>query len=625
MCGIAGIFNIDGRGSVAHAAVKRMADSMVHRGPDDEGVFVSGPVGLGHRRLSIIDIKSGHQPMSNEDDSVWIVFNGEIYNHEDIRPVLEARGHVYWTHSDTESIIHAYEEFGDDFETHLTGMFAFAIWDARRRRLVLSRDRLGIKPVYYTVHRNQLIFASEIKAILTVEGIDRRVDQDALDAFLSLRYVPGPKTMFQGIFKLQPGHTLTVEDGRVTIRPYWDLNFAEEPRDERHAFDELEALIFDVCRSHLMSEVPYGVFLSGGVDSSSIVAVLKEILKDRVMTFTVGYEQAAGINEFDYASIVGRHADTVHHEMILPSKDFADWIPQLVWHLDEPVGDAACVPLYFLARYAKERATVLHSGEGADEIFAGYSIYKKMDAINRLQAGPLFFLARATSGGLAPLAGQGKVARYLRLLGLPLEERYRGVSGHFMEGMKKGLVKPGALPNAEGHAFLTETFGGYYNRVKSAKNLNKMLFVDTKTWLPDDLLVKADKMTMAASVELRVPFLDHRLVEFAARLPVSYKIRNGQTKYLLKKAMERHLPPSVIYRSKKGFPVPVANWFRNGLYGIATEMLLNPQSAVSTYLQPVSVRRILEQHKAGNRDFSDELWGLLVLENWFRVFRVQPS
>lgn len=623
MCGIAGIFNIDGRGSVANEVVKRMADSMVHRGPDDEGFFLDGPVGLGHRRLSIIDVKSGHQPMFNEDGSIVIVFNGEIYNHQDLRAELEPKGHTYRTNSDTESILHAYEEFDYDFETRLTGMFAFALWDARRRRLVLSRDRLGIKPLYYTVHRNRLIFASEIKAILTVEGIERRVDQAALDAFLSLRYVPGPKTMFQGIFKLQPGHTLTVQDGRVAIRPYWDLEFAEEPRDERRALDELEALLIDVCRSHLMSEVPYGVFLSGGVDSSGVVAVLKEILKERVMTFTVGYEQAAGINEFDYAGIVGRHAETLHHELILPAKDFADWIPQLVWHLDEPVGDAACVPLFFLARYAKERATVLHSGEGADEIFAGYSIYKKMEMINHLQSGPFFSLVRAISQGLEPLAGKGKIARYLRLVGRPLEERYRGVSGHFMEGVKPDLVRTGALPDAENHAFLDETFGGYYNRVKTAGSLNRMLFVDTKTWLPDDLLVKADKMTMAASVELRVPFLDHRLVEFAARLPVSYKVRGGETKYLLKKAMERFLPNEVIYRRKKGFPVPLAAWFRNGLYDLASEVLLNPASALGMFLDPACIRKMLERHKAGNFDFSNELWGLLVLEYWFQTFRVQ--
>src|SRR6266571_1767878 len=265
MCGIAGIFNYLDDARVDPLPLKRMADSMIHRGPDDEGFFIAGPIGLGHRRLSIIDLAGGHQPMSNEDETIWIVFNGEIYNHEELRPVLEAKGHVYRTNCDTESIVHAYETFGDDFESHLTGMFAFALWDAPRRRLVLSRDRLGIKPLYYTVHRERLIFASEIKAILTVEGIERRMNEDVLDAFMSLRYVPGPHTMFKGIFKLQPGHRLTVQDGRIQIKPYWDLSFSEEPRTERQALDELEILLRDVCRSHLMSDVPYGVFLSGGV------------------------------------------------------------------------------------------------------------------------------------------------------------------------------------------------------------------------------------------------------------------------------------------------------------------------------------------------------------------------
>jgi len=623
MCGIAGIFNYRDSAPVDRFQLKRMGDSMVHRGPDDEGFFLSGPLGFAHRRLSIIDIKSGHQPMFNEDHSIVIVFNGEIYNHQELRAELEPKGHTYRTNSDTESIIHAYEEFGDDFETHLTGMFGFALWDAPRRRLVLSRDRLGIKPLYYTVHRDRLIFASEIKAILEVEGIERRIDYDALDAYLSLRYVPGPKTMFRDIFKLQPGHTLVVQSGRIEVRPYWDVTFSEEPRDERRVMEEFETLLFEVCRSHLMSEVPYGVFLSGGVDSSSIAAVLRAILKDRVTTFTVGYDQAEGINEFDYARMVSQHVGTRHHELALPTKDFADWIPRLVWHLDEPVGDPACIPLYFLARYAKERATVLHSGEGADEILAGYSIYKKMEVINRFCGGPLFPLGQVVGRGLAPLCGKGKLARYLRLFAQPLDERYRGVSGHFLSGFKHELIKGGVLPDPGGSSLLAETFRGYYNRVEAARNLNKMLYVDTHTWLPDDLLVKADKMTMAASVELRVPFLDHRLVEFAARLPVSYKFRGGETKYLLKKVMERYLPPEVIYRSKKGFPVPIAQWFRNGLHELASDTLLSPHAKVGAYLSRDCIGKMLLWHKSERSDLSDELWGLLVLEYWLQTFRVQ--
>lgn len=623
MCGIAGIYHYRDSRPVDVDQLKRMAQTMVHRGPDDEGFFASGPIGLAHRRLSIIDLEGGHQPMFNEDGSIALVFNGEIYNHEDLRRGLEAKGHAYRTHSDTESIVHAYEEYGDDFERHLTGMFGLAIWDAPRRQLVLSRDRLGIKPLYYTVQRDRFIFASEIKAILEVEEVERRVDPDALDAYLSLRYVPGPRTMFKGIFKLQPGHTLTVHEGRVSVRRYWDLEFSEEPRDEERALEEFEALLFEVCRDHLMSEVPYGVFLSGGVDSSAVVAVLRKILKEDVATFTVGYEHADGINEFEYARLLSPLEEASHHELTLTARDVADWIPKLVWHLDEPVGDPACIPLYFLARYTKPWATVLHSGEGADEILAGYSIYKKMDALNRLQSGPLSPLPRVLSRGLAPLVGQGKVARYLRMLEQPLEDRYRGVSGHFMNGFKPALLGGVARWRVTPGRLVAETFEEYFNRVRSTHDLNRMLYVDTKTWLPEDLLVKADKMTMAASVELRVPFLDHRLVEFAARLPVSYKLRGGTSKYLLKKLMEKYLPRQVIHRSKKGFPVPVADWFRTGLEDVAREILTSPRSGVSRFLDQVCIQDMLELHKAGTADLSTELWGLVVLEYWFREFNVQ--
>ena len=624
MCGIAGIYNYRDSQPVDPAQLKQMADVMAHRGPDDEGFFSFGPVGLAHRRLSIIDVKGGHQPMFNEDSSIVLVFNGEIYNHRDLRAALEPKGHVFRTRSDTESIIHAYEEYGDDFEAQLTGMFAFALWDGPRRRLVLSRDRLGIKPLYYTVQRGQLIFASEIKAILTVPGVERRVDLDALDAFLSLRYVPGPKTMFKGIFKLQPGHTLTAQGDRIAVRQYWDLAYSEEPRDESRVLEELEGLLFEVCQSHLMTEVPYGVFLSGGVDSSSVVAILREILKEPVATFTVGYHQADGINEFDYARCLSRHAETDHRELTLLAKDFADWIPRLVWHLDEPVGDPACIPLYFLARYAKEWATVLHSGEGADEIFAGYPIYKRMEVLNRLQASAMLPMARVLSRGLVPLCRGNKLAPYLRAVGEPLEARYRGVSGHFLNGRKGQLLQGSAGPVLGAEAFLTDTYGGYYDRVRTAAALNRMLYVDTKTWLPDDLLIKADKMTMAASVELRVPFLDHRLVEFAARLPISFKLRGGETKYLLKKAMARYLPRDVIYRTKKGFPVPVADWLRNGLYDLTASMLLSPQSKAGAYLSTDYIGKMLKWHTSGRVDLSNELWGLLVLENWFQIFKVQP-
>ena len=623
MCGIAGIYNYRDSCPVDLSRLKGMAAVQVHRGPDDEGFYAHGPVGLAHRRLSIIDREGGHQPMFNGDGSVAIVFNGEIYNHMELRRDLEPKGHVFRTRSDTESIIHAYEGYGDVFQRRLTGMFAFALWDSRRRRLVLSRDRLGIKPLYYAFNRGQIIFASEIKALLTMEGVEPRVNPDSLEAYLNLRYVPGPLTMFKDIFKLQPGHTMTVENGQVSIRSYWDIEFGEQPRNEQQAADEFEALLHDVCRSHLMSEVPYGVLLSGGVDSSAILAVLRSVLKEGVTTFTVGYKGSETVSEFNYARLVSSPQDGWHHELELHAEDFAAWIPKLVWHLDEPVGDPACIPLYFLARYAKSHATVLHSGEGADEILAGYSIYNKMQMMSRLQSSLLSPLVRAVGQGMEWFDGHSKSVHYLRLLSQPLEGRYRGVSGHFMNGYRDALVRGSSLCLKPDGTYWTNTFADYFGRVKTACDLNRMLYVDMKAWLPDDLLVKADKMTMAASVELRVPFLDHRLVEFAARLPATYKLRGGQSKYLLRKVMKRYLPRQVIHRTKMGFPVPVAAWLQNGLYSLASEVLLNPHNALSRYFNLDQIRNMLLLHRSRQVNLGDELWGLLVLEYWFQEFKVQ--
>lgn len=623
MCGIAGIFNYRETAGIDPTVIRQMAGTMVHRGPDDEGFYLTPRVGLGHRRLSIIDRAGGHQPMANEDSTIWIVFNGEIYNHQELRKELQAKGHTYRTQSDTESIIHAYEEFGDVFELHLTGMFAFALWDEPRGRLVLSRDRLGIKPLYYTVQHGRLIFASEIKAILSVPNIERRVDQESLNTYLSLRYVPGPKTMFKDIFKLQPGHTLVAEKGRIATKCYWDLQFSEHQRQESDVVDELDSLLRDVCRSHLMSEVPYGVFLSGGLDSASVVAVMKGFLAERLTTFTVGYDDDTGVSEFGYARMVSDHIMTAHHDVLLKAQDFADWIPHLVWHLDEPVGDPASIPLFFLARFAKTHATVLHSGEGADEIFAGYYIYKKMEMINKLQASVVSRAVKKLSGSVAVLAGSTKIGHYLRQLEQPLEARYRGVSRYFLNGSKAELIKREAFTDVAAESAVDEIFTRYYGRVSNQRSLNRMLYVDSKTWLPDDLLIKADKMTMAASVELRVPFLDHRLVEFAAGLPVELKLREGETKYVLKKLMERYLPAKVIYRVKQGFPVPIAQWFRNGLSALANEVLLSPGNVSAAYVNQSYIASLLKMHQVGKCDFSNELWGLLVLEYWFRTFRVQ--
>src|SRR5438552_6015573 len=482
MCGIAGIFNYRDPSPIDGFQVRRLAEAIVHRGPDDEGFYISGPVGLAHRRLSIIDLKTGHQPMFNEDGSVVIVFNGEIYNHEELRRYLEAKGHTFKTRSDTEAIIHAFEEYGSDFERQLTGMFGFALWDERRRMLVLSRDRLGIKPLYYTDYGDRLIFASEIKAILAVPGIERRVDLDALESYLTVRYVPGPKTMFKDIYKLQPGHTLTVRDGKLKIHSYWDLNYTEEPRSENELGEELKGLLVEVCRSHLMTEVPYGVLLSGGLDSSTIVAVLRSLLNDRLATFTIGYENADHVNEFTYARKVSEHAQTWHREVSLPAKQFSDWIPKLVWHLDEPVGDPACVPLYFVAQYAKQYATVLHSGEGADELFAGYSIYQKMLTIEGVRANPFFPIIKLLSNAILPWSGTMKGSAYLRVLQQPLQQRYHGVSGHHIPHYLNSICNPDFLAR-KSSGYLSETYNSYYKRDGDQTNLTQMLYVDTQMWL----------------------------------------------------------------------------------------------------------------------------------------------
>lgn len=622
MCGIAGILNLDGKPLADEARLHRMGDSIAHRGPDGHGYFRGGAVGLAHRRLSIIDVSSGAQPMFNEDSSIVVVFNGEIYNHLELRSVLESRGHIFRTHSDTEVILHAYEEYGLAFPTFLTGMFAIALWDMNQRRLVLTRDRVGIKPLYYTVHDGQLLFASEIKSLLTERDVARCIDYESLQAYLRVRYVPAPKTMFRGIFKLMPGHQMVVQQGHMRTEQYWDLTFLDESLGERQCLDDLEKLFAEVCRQHLMSEVPFGVFLSGGLDSSAVVATMRKLLNTDPMTFTVGYSGSDGINEFDYSRLVSQHVGTVHHEVVLSPQQFSAWIPTLTWHLDEPVGDSACVPLFFLAQQARGHATVLHSGEGADEILGGYSIYKKMLLLSRLHSSPIGVVAGVLNGVGRGHPFGGKVGRYIRHMAMPLQDRYRGVSSLFLDGIKTGVVNQDLRIIPSQNSFLEETFRGYFQRVKSTTELNQMLYVDTKTWLPDDLLVKADKMTMAASIELRVPFLDHRMIEFAAKLPMALKIRNGETKYLLKKVMEPYLPHEVIYRPKKGFPVPIRQWFQQGLAQMAQDLVLDKRSTVSKFIDLRAAENMLRMHQAGQIDASDELWSLVVLEQWCRTFEV---
>jgi asparagine synthase (glutamine-hydrolysing) len=617
MCGICGIVTLASGMAVERDDVLAMRDVMVHRGPDDAGIFVEHNVGLGHRRLSIIDLSTGHQPMTNEDGSVVIVFNGELYNYLGLRDQLIGKGHVFATHSDTEVIVHAYEQYGENCLEYFRGMFAFAIWDSKNRQLFIARDRLGKKPLYYGQWGGTFLFASEIKGIFAHPAAQRELDAEALDLYFGFRYVPGPRTMFKGIAKLQPGHFLKISDNVVRTSEYWDFNGIQTRQiAQETAEEEFVELLKESIRLRLMSDVPLGVFLSGGVDSSVVVALMSELVAEPIKTFSVGYTGDTKENEFEYARMVSNIFRTEHHEFRLTADDFLGFLPKLAWHLDEPIADASTIPLFFISQLAKEHVTVVLSGEGADELLGGYYTYKKMLLLESLHSLPGSGLLGSVSALAGRLLGNRKVERYANLLRLPLEQRYTGVSRVFTEVERKRLYK--ALSGIMPHT-LADVVAPYYERVKNRQPLDRMLYLDTKVWLPDDLLMKADKMTMATSMELRVPFLDHVLVEYAASLPASCKIKGNETKYLLKHAMESRLPKELLYRTKKGFPVPISRWLREKADGVR-EVLLDSGSACRAFFEPSFLEQIIQEHEQTQNDMSDLLWPFLVFEYWHKAY-----
>ena len=619
MCGIAGWVERDPRQEVDRELLQQMTDLIYHRGPDAGGLFTEPGIGLGHRRLSIIDRAGGQQPMTNEDGSVWIVFNGEIYNFLELRPELIHRGHRFATRSDTEVILHAYEEFGPDCVRMLRGMFAFAIWDRAKRQLLLARDRLGKKPLYYTRREGALLFASEVKALLAIPGVTRGVNWEALDPYLSLRYVPGPMTLFQEITKLMPGHFLLFKEGEVKIQSYWDVEFREEENGKEDPLEPFQALLKESVRMRLMSEVPLGVFLSGGLDSSAIVAEMTQIAKEGgwdhpIQTFSIGYDDPKA-NEFDYAREVSQHFGTDHHEFRLGGEAFHNFIPKMVWALDEPMADPSCVPFFFISQYAKKSVTVVLSGEGADEILAGYGIYHKMRLIDRLQKGTPAWLL----GGVGRFLSGRRAARwrkYAEWIARPLEERYWGVSRIFTEAAKRDLLR--TPPGEEGRS-VSALFKEYYRKTAGLDPLNRMLYLDTKVWLPDQILLKADKMTMANSQELRVPFLDHKLVEFAATLPIRRKLSGGVGKRLLRDAMAHRLPERIVKRPKKGFPIP-AVWFRKEVLPAARALFSERDSLIGEIMRKEKVAQMLAEEEAHPYTRHKEIWTLVVLDYWHRIF-----
>jgi asparagine synthase (glutamine-hydrolysing) len=634
MCGIAGIleFGRDARANVA--ALREMCRVITHRGPDDEGFYTDGAVGIGMRRLSIVDVAGGHQPISNEDGTLWIVFNGEIYNHLALREQLIVRGHRYRTHSDTETVIHLYEEYGADCVQHLRGMFAFAIWNRKTKTLFIARDRLGIKPLYYKLTSERLLFGSEIKAVLAHGGIRPEFNRAALPEYLAFGYLSGEESFYKGILKLLPGHTMAVgPDGRADIRQYWDLDASKthESRDDKYYVESYRELLEGAVKSHLMSDVPLGVFLSGGVDSSAVAALMTKLRREPVETFSVGYAEQT-YSELSFARTVSDHIQSRHHEVLVSEHDFFGALPHLIWHEDEPIVWPSSISLYFVARLARERVTVVLTGEGADETLAGYTRYAftlKNAAMDRAYRSVVpSFLRRGLRNAVAtsPLLGA--------TLRRKLEHTFLGKDGNFWASFyfdnffsAFGEVEQGGLLTSE--CAREAAAGTAYKNVldyweqssagpRPAELLQRLLYTDIKTYLVE-LLMKQDNMSMAASIESRVPFLDHVLVEFATRIPREVQIKGLAGKRILKKAVEDLLPHSILYRPKLGFPTPWSGWLAGSRLETIREMLLEPRSMNRGYFRREAIEKLFDEHRAKHRDNYDRIWRLLNLELWHRV------
>ncbi|OLC28317.1 MAG: asparagine synthase (glutamine-hydrolyzing) [Armatimonadetes bacterium 13_1_40CM_64_14] len=622
MCGIVGIVNLHGGKPVDETRLTCMRDVLRHRGPDGEGLLVDGPVGLGSRRLAIVDVAGGHQPMANEDESVWVVLNGEIYNHAALRPGLQARGHRYRTSSDTETILHLYEEEGDHCVERLQGMFAFAVWDRPRQRLLLARDRLGIKPLYYAVVDQELLFASEIKAILEASSRRPALNEAILPEFLATRFIAGEDTFFRGIRKLLPGQTLSWSraDGFQTRR-YWRLPAAVDDIHVplRQAAQEVRARLAAVVKSHLMSDVPLGLFLSGGIDSSGLAALMAPMMTEPIRTFAVGFSEPDA-NELAYARLVARAVGAEHREVVVSPSEFFTALPQLIWHEDEPIAFPSSVPLYFVSRLARQHVKVVLTGEGADELFLGYNRYRVTAWNERLGRAYWRLVPRPLRQGIgAAVHGLPRqIRRYAERTTLALEPSPRALFFEnfavFPETLQRQLVAPALLdgrdPYGAALACYAEAPGG---------TLERMSHADLQTYLVE-LLMKQDQMSMAASIESRVPFLDHEFVEYVAAMPARFKIKGWRTKVVLREALRGLVPDPILRRRKMGFPVPVGRWFRGPFWPVVQEFVLSPRALGRGLFRPSVLSRLVEEHRAGTWDHSDRLWLLINLEIWQRVF-----
>jgi len=597
-----------------------MCDVIYHRGPDEEGQFVNNNVGIGMRRLSIIDLSTGSQPIFNEDRSIAIVFNGEIYNHHDIRQELIAKGHQFKTKSDTETIIHGYEEWGTAIPEKLNGMFGFAIWDGRKNQLFIARDRVGIKPMYYYHDEHRLVFGSELKSILQIPDVPREVEPRALDMFLTVEYIPAPYSILKNIYKLKPGHWLLYKDGQVTTREYWNVEYHRSEKSELQLQQELRDLLQDAVKLRLMSDVPLGAFLSGGLDSSSVVAMMCRSTSERVKTFSIGFDDTT-YNELPYARAIAQHFNTEHYEEIIKpnATELTDFLLNI---LDEPFGDFSVFPTYLVSKMARKHVTVTLSGDGGDELLGGYDTYIAQGVAKRYARLPAFL----RKGAIEPIINAlpptnkkkgfiNKSKRFVEGARLPDHLQHTRWMIFLQQAEKELLYHPDFQRNLNGfsgYGFLEEQFLAAH----SNDPLDQMEYVDIKTYMVDDILVKVDRMSMATSLEARVPMLDHRFVEFAATLPSEWRLKGKRTKYILKEAMKDILPMQIIERGKEGFSIPIKSWMKNELNPMMMDALSEQNVKSKGYFEPAYVKRLIDEHVKGRENHSHRLWALMMFHMW---------
>ena len=622
MCGICGIFNFENQQEISPELVHRMNETILHRGPDDEGIFTGPGIGFGFRRLSIIDLAGGHQPISNEDGSIWVMLNGEIYNYLELRHELEQRGHRFATRSDTESIVHLYEEFGEGCFARLRGMFAIALWDSRERKLLLARDRVGKKPLFYCADDKQILFGSELKALLANGGPSRDVDAHAISDYFSFGYVPAPKTIYRSVRKVLPGHYIVASGSGLRDQCYWDISFGKlAVRTEEEWCELVRHELCEATRVRLMSDVPLGAFLSGGIDSSAIVAVMSRIMQRPVTTCSIGFE-VKEYNESEFARRVAQQFATDHHEtLVRPSA--IDIVNKLAWHFDEPFADSSAVPTYYVSKVAREHVTVALGGDGGDESFAGYRRYVFDHFENILRRRVPGWMRRTVFGPLGqwypPLASAPRVFRakatFQSLSRTPLEGYFNSLS-IFRPDDKYRLFTPDFRRKLGGYDSLG-VFEHYYDRAETDDLLSRIQYVDMKTYLPDDILTKVDRASMAVSLEVRAPLLDHHLMEHVASMPSSLKLRGRTSKYIFKKAMEPILPKEILYRRKQGFAVPLDHWFRSELRDLAYESIFRSDEGI---FDMKFLKKIWEQHQGGHYDRSSHLWSILMFRKWQETF-----